>query len=232
MKARLVLVAIAIVVVAVVAVRCRSGADPVPSPSVASTTAAAFVPPASYGPAVPKAQAQELLAQLVVEAPITEPAYDREAFGGWADDDGDCRDTRAEVLAEEAVVAVTGECSIESGRWVSPYEGSDLGAPDEVDIDHTVALANAWGAGASSWTPEQREAYMNDLEHPEHLVAVSSSINRSKGARSPDEWMIPSANQATRCAYLTNWVVIKARWNLTVTAAEYDTLRRGLGSQC
>ena len=185
-----------------------------------------------FAAAVSKEQATELLGQLVVVDRAVVPPYSRDAFGGWLDEDGDCRNTRDEVLAAESVVPVGGGCSITSGRWESPYEGTVILAPEEVDVDHLVALANAWESGAWGWDDARRAAYANDLAHSEHLVGVSASVNRSKGARSPDEWMIPSRSKETRCSYLVNWVVIKARWDLSVTSRELDTLQRGLASQC
>lgn len=190
-------------------------------------------PDGSFVPMATKEQATELLAGLAVDDRSSAPPYSRDAFGGWLDEDGDCLDTRAEVLAAESLVAVGGQCTVTSGRWESPYDGGTvLLTPDGVDIDHLVALANAWESGAWRWNDDRRASFANDLTHPEHLVAVSASINRAKGARSPDQWMIPSRSKETRCAYLVNWVVIKARWGLSITSRELDTLQRGIGSQC
>ncbi len=95
-----------------------------------------------------------------------------------------------------------------------------------------MSLANAWSSGAWAWDNPTRRAYANGLTRPEHLVAVSQRIDSAKGDRSTDQWMIPSLDQDVRCAYLTNWAAVKARWGLTVTPAEADTLSRGINSQC
>lgn len=187
----------------------------------------------SFQPAVPKVDALSLLDTLDIAFPPAErPAYDRDLFGPWLDTDSDCRDTRAEVLAAESTTLVLENCTITDGTWRSPYEGGVHTTTARVQIDHLVSLANAWESGAWTWEPARLAAYMNDLVHPEHLVAVSASINSSKSDQSPDQWMIPTTDQAARCAYLTNWTAIKARWSLTITPAEADTLRRGLSSQC
>lgn len=231
------------VVGALVAARSRSATPSAAMPSrmppssteIAAGSALPFPgePDGSFVQMATKEQGTELLAGLAVDDRTSAPPYSRDAFGGWLDEDGDCRDTRAEVLAAESLVAVGGECTISSGRWESPYDdGTVLLTPDGVDIDHMVALANAWESGAWRWNDDRRAAFANDLTHPEHLVAVSASINRAKGARSPDEWMIPSRSRGTRCAYLVNWVVIKARWGLSITSSELDTLQRGIRSQC
>jgi hypothetical protein len=187
----------------------------------------------AFTAAAPPDEAVALLDGLTVTLPDpSRPQYARARFDGWADIDGDCQDTRAEVLLAESLEAVEGRCTVRRGRWASPYEGGLQTQAAMVEIDHLVPLGNAWDAGAWRWPADRLAAYMNDVEHPEHLVAVTGTVNASKGNRSPDRWMIPSREQTVRCAYLTNWTVVKARWELTVTPDEADTLRRGLRSQC
>ena len=114
-----------------------------------------------------------------------------------------------------------GGCAVASGRWLDPYTDATYTSPGELDIDHVVPLANAWVSGASTWSPQQRISFANDLDTPE-LVAVSFVVNRSKGDRSPDEWKPP--NQGDWCVYAKAWVSVKAKWHLTVTAAEKAAL--------
>ena len=73
-------------------------------------------------------------------------------------------------------------------------------------------------SGGWAWPKERREAYANDLEHPEHLLAVKDSLNQAKGDKSPDKWKPP--RQEFWCEYATNWLQIKQRWGLTLTASE------------
>ena len=80
---------------------------------------------------------------------------------------------------------------MESGRWVGPYSGEIFTDPSDLDIDHVVPLGNAHVSGGWAWPKERREAYANDLEHPEHLLAVKNSLNRAKGDDSPDKWKPP-----------------------------------------
>jgi hypothetical protein len=147
--------------------------------------------------------------------------YDRSRFEHWIDADGDCRDTRDEVLAVESTVAVSG-CDVQRGRWVSYYDGVVTRDSSSFDIDHTVALAEAWDSGARRWTTDTRRRYANDLGDRRSLVAVTASANRSKGDRDPAEWM-PSQG---RCRYVRHWVAVKVRWRLTVDRAEKDALVR------
>ncbi|RYP83643.1 HNH endonuclease [Nocardioides guangzhouensis] len=151
----------------------------------------------------------------------TRAGYDRDLFVHWVDADGDCRDTRDEVLAQESLVAVSG-CDVQRGKWRSYYDGVETRDSSDFDIDHTVALAEAWDSGAKRWTADTRERYANDLADRRSLVAVSASSNRSKGDRDPAEWLPERAT----CRYLRYWAVVKTRWQLRVNQAEKDVLVR------
>jgi hypothetical protein len=156
--------------------------------------------------------------------------YDRELYGGWTDADGDCQDTRQEVLIAESVVPVqldAAGCRVVSGRWMDPYSGREITNPSELDIDHLVPLAESHRSGGDAWTPERRRAYANHLAHPEHLIAVSAGANRSKGDKDPASWL--PENAAYRCEYVRIWVLVKLRWGLRADDAELaavDTLMR------
>ncbi|MGE0682429.1 MAG: DUF1524 domain-containing protein [Candidatus Binatia bacterium] len=148
--------------------------------------------------------------------------YRREEWmARWADADRDCQDTRHEVLAEESAAPVTlsaNGCRVDAGQWVDPYSGEVFTNPSDLDIDHVVPLANAHISGGWVWDRARREAYANDLNHAEHLLAVKNSLNRQKGDKSPDKWKPP--RQEYWCEYATIWLDIKRRWQLILTAEE------------
>lgn len=150
--------------------------------------------------------------------------YSRDLFKLWVDADGDGCDTRAEVLIAEADTAPTvgSSCSLSGGRWYSYYEGGYQTSSSALDIDHMVALAEAWDSGAGTWTSARREAYANDLGDSRSLVAVTASLNRSKGDQDVAEWL-PPINQ---CRYVKDWVATKIRWSLTVDTAERAALQQ------
>jgi hypothetical protein len=150
----------------------------------------------------------------------TRSGYDREKFRHWVDADGDCRDTRDEVLAAESLVSVSG-CDIQTGKWRSSYDGATTRDSTAFDIDHMVALAEAWDSGAKRWNADTRERFANDLRDPRTLVAVSASANRSKSDQDPADWL-PVLG---KCRYLRQWVAVKTRWHLTVNPAERRALR-------
>jgi hypothetical protein len=162
-------------------------------------------------------------------APSThEATYDREQFGstGWIDADGDCQDTRAEVLIQESAIPVTFTttrgCTVADGQWTDPWSGMVSASARALDVDHTVPLANAWRSGAWAWTVAQRVAYANDLVDAPHLDAILLGENRSKGDQGPEGWRPPSRD--AWCAYAQAWTQIKAKWQLTATAAEWDAV--------
>ena len=81
-----------------------------------------------------------------------------------------------------------------------------------------VPLKNAHNSGGWAWSPEKREEYANFLGDDDHLIAMASRANRSKGARGPEEWKPP--DESYWCQYATDWAEVKERWDLTMTQAE------------
>lgn len=170
-------------------------------------------------------------------APMT--GYEREEFGqAWSDDvtvefgHNGC-DTRNDILRRDLdnlVIKVgTHGCVALSGTLQDPYSGQTIdfqrGADTSsaVQIDHVVALADAWQKGAQQWSPEQRRNFAND---PRNLLAVDGPLNQQKGAGDAATWLPP--NTAFRCQYAQRIVEVKAAYDIWVTDAEQEALRRQL----
>ena len=170
----------------------------------------------------------ELLALLTTETEIR-AGYDRALFRHWIDADGDGCNTRYEVLIQEATrtPAVGSGCSLSGGMWVSLYDGLTFTDPSGLDVDHMVALAEAWDSGARAWTATRREAFANDLGVSWSLIAVSASTNRSKSDRDPAEWLPPQSGY--RCTYLGDWLAVKVRWSLSVDPTERSAIQSLIG---
>ena len=167
---------------------------------------------------------------VVAERPQGLPTYDRDDWKHWTDVDGDCQDTRQEVLIAESSVPVTfrdeGSCRVATGRWTGPYTDEVVDDPGKLDVDHVVPLANAHLSGAHGWSSERKELFANSLSYPGHLVAATAAANRSKGRKGPDEWRPP--DRTYWCRYAMDWVAIKTEWGLTATGAEAAALREML----
>jgi Protein of unknown function (DUF1524) len=187
----------------------------------------------------PTGSAVRALQQLPVKgrAPLT--GYSRERFGAaWTDDvnvrDGHngC-DTRDDVLRRDlrSVVLRPGEgrCVVQSGTLVDPYTGTVVAftrgarSSQAVQIDHVVALADAWQTGAQRLSQVARTDLAND---PLELLAVDGRENVAKGAGDAATWLPP--RKAYRCAYAARQVAVKTKYRLWVTAAEGDALERVL----
>jgi Protein of unknown function (DUF1524) len=83
----------------------------------------------------------------------------------------------------------TQRCAVSRGRWVSSYDGATWIIPSDVDIDHVVALKEAWESGARTWSATNRQRFANDLGHGWTLEAVTDNVNASKGDRDPAAWL-------------------------------------------
>lgn len=172
-------------------------------------------------------RARALLAELTVAEWGSTSGYSRDRFPHWRQRDG-C-DTRDLVLRRdgEGVAVADDSCDVSGGTWHSRYDGAEITDPSEIDIDHTVPLANAWRTGADAWDDERRAEFANDLDRPQ-LLAVSASSNRAKGDQDPAQWKPPE--RGYWCEYAHDWVVVKHYWELSVTAAERDALDDMLGT--
>ena len=219
-------------------------AQPVPSatvrpPNLQTPTAAPEAQPetATAQTATPQeptatATTATVLRVTVSAVPATLPDYDRQDWKHWTDADRDCQDARNEVLIAESRTAVAyrtdGKCRVTTGEWLAPYSNTVVTDPSKLDVDHIVPLGNAHDSGAWNWSANRREQYANYLDDPQHLIAVTASANRSKGARGPEEWK--PDNRTYWCQYAVDWIAIKYSWALTVTQGEHDALAEMLNT--
>lgn len=156
-------------------------------------------------------------------------AYDRTEFTHWVTISGTC-DTRETVLKRDGTgVATDSACKATSGSWRSVYDDQTFTNASDLDIDHVVPLAEAWGSGANLWTDAERRAFANDLAIPQ-LVAVSASSNRSKSDQDPAEWQPPSTGW--HCQYARSWIQVKYVYDLEVNSAEKTALTGMLDAAC
>lgn len=156
-----------------------------------------------------------------------------EYFGeGWADLDGDRCNTRQELLAEhlEEVALNRDGCRVDSGVLHDPYTGEIVrfvrgeGTSDEVQIDHVVALYNAWRTGAQDLTQEERLQLAND---PLNLQPTVDWANDEKKSSDASQWLPP--DDTYHCTYVAQQILVKADYGLWVTPAEAEAMREVLG---
>lgn len=170
-----------------------------------------------------------LAAALVLALPLGAvdlhvAAYDRDAFGGWADTDGDCRNTRHELLADLSTVPArwsASGCTVRHGRWHDPYTDRIHTEARKLDIDHLVPLAWAWDHGAARWSDAKRARFAND---PVNLFPVTAAVNRQKGAKGPLEWLPPSAG--FHCGYVLRFRRVTVKYGLGLPRREARAMAR------
>ncbi|RZS30389.1 uncharacterized protein DUF1524 [Herbihabitans rhizosphaerae] len=174
-----------------------------------------------------KATAQSELNSLSVRSEESMTGYSRDKFPHWITISGSC-DTRETVLKRDAdSVTVGSDCYPTSGRWYSYYDGAVWTQASDLDIDHIVALAEAWRSGASHWTTAKRQSFANDLNGPQ-LIAVTDNVNQSKGDQDPSTWQPPRSG--ARCAYAKWWIHTKYRWGLHLQSSEKSALQSMLNT--
>jgi hypothetical protein len=171
----------------------------------------------------------------LVVAKEVRTGYQRDLFKHWVDVEGDGFDGRQQALGTQSFsddTPVANDYTVLAGVWCSAYDGKVfVNNPGDLDIDHSIPLAEAWDSGASAWTSEQRRQFANDNTHTAgagglQLIPVTAAENRAKGDRDPSQWM-PS-KEDVRCAYAANWVEVKQTWALSVDESEAGYLRVAL----
>lgn len=164
--------------------------------------------------------------------------YDREKyFGGWASNGCGSATTRDTILARDLKGAVKNpKCQVMSGTLSDPYTGRTIqfrrgrNTSSAVQIDHVVALLDAWESGARDWDQAKRVEYANssdvllasdgpaNMAKGSGLDANGTSLYRSQNSGAPDIWM--PDNKAYRCDYMAKRATIKSKWGLTMTPRE------------
>lgn len=214
-------------------------ASPVSPPAPAATASASAPPapiPASSPVPVPEPGPTALAAleSIPIKGRAPKTGYDREVVFGeaWLDVDGNGCTTRDDILARDLVnIDFRDRCIAQSGQLSDPYTGQLLefergwGSSLLVQIDHVVALSNAWQTGAQQLSQDQRVEFAND---PLNLLAVDGAANQQKSDGDAATWL--PANKAFRCTYVARQVSVKVKYGLWVTPPEYDAIKTILSS--
>jgi hypothetical protein len=170
--------------------------------------------------------ATAVLETLAVKGRAPKTGYTRAQFGPtWADVDRNGCDTRNDILKRDLTSLVfrakTRNCVVESGTLIDRYSGETIKfvrgniSSMEVQIDHVVALSNAWQTGAFKLSAEQRRALAND---PLNLFAVKGRLNSQKGDGDAATWLPPL--KSFRCSYVAHQIAVKAKYSLWLVAPE------------
>jgi len=180
--------------------------------------------------------ASSVLSSLPVKGRAAKTGYTRAQFGqAWADVDRNGCDTRNDMLKRDLTniefKAKTRDCVVITGVLLDRYSGETINfvrgnvTSMEVQIDHVVALSNAWQTGAFKLTLMQRTAFAND---PLNLFAVKGRLNSQKGDGDAATWLPPL--KSFRCTYVAQQIAVKAKYSLWVTAPEKEAMTRILAA--
>jgi len=181
-----------------------------------------LIPEAAVAVNVKKERATVIIETLAVKGRAAKTGYDRSSFSHWRDPDRNGCDARNDILRRDLINLViksdSNGCKVLGGVLADPYSGKNIefifGA-SLIDIDHVVALSNAWQTGAFQFTDEMRLQFAND---PLNLLAVSASLNRQKGDGDAATWLPPT--KSYRCQYVARQIAVKKKYNLWLTKPE------------
>jgi len=211
-----------------------------PSPTWRAEPTSTGAPSNQPAPTTSYDLARQRLKQLEVRGWDRTSDFKRYQFGkAWSDDvdvefgRNGCN-TRDDILRRDLqnLVVRRGTCYAQSGTLVDPYSGVTINfvrSPDTskaIEIDHVVALADAWYKGARSWDPQRRLDFAND---PRNLLAVSPKANFDKAFRDAASWLPP--NEAFRCDFVARQIEVKAAYGLWLSAKEKKAMESVL-SRC
>jgi len=206
------------------------------STSTAVPTSTAVQVPATTPVDTPADSAAALLAGLPIKGRAPRTGFDRAIFGpAWADTDRNGCDTRNDILRRDLRTVIykegTNGCVVLTGVLDDPFSGRSMsftrGADSSaIQIDHVVALSDAWQKGAQQWSPGRRLAFAND---PVNLLAVDGPLNMAKSDGDAATWLPP--DRAYWCPFAARQVAVKAKYGAWVTQAEHDALV-GILSTC
>lgn len=200
--------------------------------------------PLAVGLAIPVSVAAEakpglaaaVLETLPVKGRAPKTGYSRDEFGQtWADVNRNGCDTRNDILKRDLISITykpkTRDCVVLTGVLEDKYSGETINfvrgniSSMDVQIDHVVALSNAWQTGAFKLTKIERTALAND---PLNLFAVKGRLNSQKSDGDAATWLPPL--KSFRCAYVAQQIAVKAKYSLWVTAPEKEAMVRILNS--
>lgn len=178
------------------------------------------------------ALATEVLNELEIKGRAPKTGYERtEFYSSWPTIDGCSLRQRIikREMGDSAVVSEENNCDVISGEYDEPYTGEHRIFSEKSDfttgiqIDHVVALSDAWQKGAQYKTAEERYALATD---PLNLLAVDSSANQKKSDGDAATWLPP--NKKFRCQYISRQISVKYKYGLWVTQAEHDAMLKVL----
>lgn len=182
---------------------------------------------------VQSSPAIEALNNLEVKGRAPKTGYSRDQFSrGWADAGG-C-DMRNFILKRDMTGVIARsetDCTVMQGTLQDPYTGQQVmfvrgpDTSDDVQVDHVVALSNAWQTGAQQISTEMRHGVANDGLN---LLAVDGPANQKKSDADAASWLPP--NKDYRCRYVARQIAVKQKYSLWVTPPEKDAMKKVLGS--
>ncbi len=172
--------------------------------------------------------ALQALGKIAIKGRAPKTGYTREQFSSGWESVGSC-DVRNIILTRDMQNVKTvsdTDCMVQSGTLDDPYTGKTIqfsrgvGTSSAVQIDHVVALSDAWQTGAQLLSVDDRLLFANDGLN---LLAVDGPANQQKSDGDAATWL-PS-NKSYRCRYVARQIAVKLKYTLWVTQPEHTAMQ-------
>lgn len=229
----------------------NTGSTQQPATGNAAGNQPALQLPAGAASPITSQQALDIANTLTVATPHTSGFNREKQFGDWANSPDMCgtATTRDVILARDLTnVAYNSKCKVQSGDFTDPYTGTSMtfkygtDTSSLIQIDHVVAVYEAYASGLWDKDQQTRVNYYND---PEVLLASQGEANNRKSeganlktagvptkyakewknsgeqrwaASTPSIWL-PSY-QPYQCQYMSKRMYVKNKYALSMSPWE------------
>jgi hypothetical protein len=154
-------------------------------------------------------------------------SYNRSDWGGWFDLDGDCQNTRHELLVKNSLERVEFKdgdtCVVLSGLWFDEYTGFFFNLAEDVDIDHIIPLKYAFENGASNWDKNLKRLFTNDFENLEIVDDYENQV--IKNDRGPSEYM---PREEYHGQYAMKWLYLAHKYSIELRVEDLEVMTESI----
>lgn len=142
------------------------------------------------------------------------------------DFDGDCQNTRNEILVLTSLAEVRytnpRNCEVRTGQWLDYLTGKTFTVAAQMELGHIIPPLYAHNQGGDAWPPQKKLAFAND---PLNLVMTERGEQRRRRDRGPSRYL---PTEEYQCDYVRQWEAIAEKYDLRIDNRDRGQIRRVL----